>query len=112
MIPRTRRVCQIVNDVADGPQPPLEMLQVCDILRDQALGVGAPFVDPLAEHRIADAPNSSAQTGFTSPTPATSRWRKRIEATIANTLTQWVTPRSDALSANLLLPLKLYRSIN
>ena len=56
MIPRTRRVCQIVNDVADGPQPPLEMLQVCDILRDQALGAGAPFVDPLAEHRIADAP--------------------------------------------------------
>ena len=35
-----------------------------------------------------------------------------IEETIANTLTQWVTPQSDALSANLLLSLKLYRSIN
>ena len=49
MIPRTRRVCKVVKDVANGPQPPLEMVQVCDTLRDQALGAGVVFVDPLAE---------------------------------------------------------------
>ena len=88
------------------------MLQVCDILRDQALGAGAPFVYPLAEHWIADAPQCIGADRVHPSDDGHKYVAQRIEGTIANTLTQWVTPRSDALSAKLLLPLKLYRSIN
>jgi lysophospholipase L1-like esterase len=70
-----------------APDPPVEMLGVRDILRDQALAAGAVFVDPLAEHWIADAPQLMG-ADVVHPTDDGHKYlAQRIAPIIANTLT-------------------------
>jgi hypothetical protein len=69
------------------PGPPVAILRVRDILRDQALAVGAVFVDPLAEHWFAEAPQLIGADA-THPTNDGHKYlAQRIAPLIANTLT-------------------------
>ena len=57
----------VIGPTWPTPEPPPEMLGVRDILRDQSAAAGAVFVDPIAEHWIADAPQMIGGDG-THPT--------------------------------------------
>ena len=46
----------IIGPTWPTPDPPPTLVAVRDILREQASAAGATFVDPLAEHWIADQP--------------------------------------------------------
>jgi lysophospholipase L1-like esterase len=77
----------VIGPTWPAPDPPVEMLGVRDILRDQALAAGAVFVDPLAEHWIADAPQLMGADGVHPTDDGHKYLAQRIAPIIANTLT-------------------------
>jgi lysophospholipase L1-like esterase len=78
----------VIGPVWPFPNPPDQILRVRDIVRDQALAAGAVFVDPLAEHWFADAPQLIGTDG-THPTDDGHKYlAQRIAPAIANALTR------------------------
>jgi lysophospholipase L1-like esterase len=77
----------VIGPLSPVPDPPVEVWRVRDVVRDQALAVGAVFVDPLAEHWFADAPQLIGADG-THPTNDGHKYlAQRIAPVIASTLT-------------------------
>jgi lysophospholipase L1-like esterase len=77
----------VIGPTWPTPDPPPDLVGVRDILRDQASAAGAVFVDPLAEHWIADEPQLIGGDG-THPTDEGHEYlAKKIAPLIATTLT-------------------------
>jgi GDSL-like Lipase/Acylhydrolase family len=78
----------VIGPTWPTPDPPPELVGVRDILRDQASAAGAVFVDPLAEHWIADEPQLIGGDG-THPTDEGHKYlAKKIAPLIATTFTR------------------------
>jgi lysophospholipase L1-like esterase len=77
----------VIGPLWPAPGPPVEILRVRDIVRDQALAVGAVFVDPLAEHWFADAPQLIGADGIHPTNEGHKYLAQRIAPVIASTLT-------------------------
>lgn len=77
----------VIGPTWPTPDPPPEMLRVRDILRDQASAAGALFVDPLAEHWIADAPQVMGGDGVHPTDEGHKYLAERIGPIIENALT-------------------------
>jgi lysophospholipase L1-like esterase len=77
----------VIGPTWPTPDPPPELVRVRDILRDQAAAAGAVFVDPLAEHWIADEPQLIGGDG-THPTDEGHEYlARKIAPLIATALT-------------------------
>lgn len=82
----------VIGPTVMGPQPPNEVMQVRDIVREQALAHGAAFVDPLAEGWFT---SQELANGKGRPNPAGQKFlAEKIAPLIAEQLTGAPAPPS------------------
>lgn len=77
----------VIGPAWPNPDPPVEILRARDVVRDQALALGAVFVDPLAERWFAEAPQLIGTDGLHPTNDGHIYLAQRIAPIIADTLT-------------------------